>query len=223
MPPRIKTRERIVQSSLELFNQQGERSVSTNHIAAHLEMSPGNLYYHFPNKQAIIAELFSEYETLVNTFLRPPKGRLPCVEDKRFYVLEILDGMWRYRFLHRDLEHLLDVDPELAVRYRRFSQHSLIQAMAIYRGFVEAGILQMDEMQIESLTLNTWIILTSWVRFLCTTRENSTHLSPDAIRRGVYQVLMLESGYVTELARPEVTALREEFYLPLHQALADGV
>jgi hypothetical protein len=35
MAPRMKTRERIVQNSLELFNQQGERSVSTNHIAAH--------------------------------------------------------------------------------------------------------------------------------------------------------------------------------------------
>ena len=223
MAPRIKTRERIVQCSLELFNQLGERSVSTNHIAAHMEISPGNLYYHFPNKQAIIAQLFSEYEALVNTFLRPPKGRLASVEDKRYYLLEILDGMWRYRFLHRDLEHLLDADPELAARYRRFSQHCLIQAMAIYGGFVEAGILQMDKVQIESLTLNTWIVLTSWVRFLCTTKEDSSRLNQDAMRRGVYQVLMLESGYVTAAARDEVSALCEEFYVPLQQALADAV
>lgn len=223
MAPRIKTRERIVQCSLELFNQLGERSVSTNHIAAHMEISPGNLYYHFPNKQAIIAELFSEYEALVNTFLRPPKGRQASVEDKRYYLLEILGGMWRYRFLHRDLEHLLDADPELAGRYRRFSQHCLIQAMAIYGGFVEAGILQMDKVQIESLTLNTWIILTSWVRFLCTTKEDSSRLNQDAMRRGVYQVLMLESGYVTSAARDEVSALCEEFYVPLQQALADAV
>lgn len=223
MAPRIKTRERIVQTSLELFNQLGERSVSTNHIAAHMEISPGNLYYHFPNKQAIIAELFSEYEALVNTFLRPPKGRLASVEDKRYYLLEILDGMWRYRFLHRDLEHLLDSDPELAARYRRFSQHCLIQAMAIYGGFVDAGILQMDKVQIESLTLNTWIVLTSWVRFLCTTKEDSSRLNQDAMRRGVYQVLMLEFGYVTPAARDEVMALCEEFYVPLQQALADAV
>lgn len=221
MAPRIKTRERIVHNSLELFNQQGERSVSTNHIAAHMEISPGNLYYHFPNKQAIIAELFTEYEALVDSFLRPPKGRLPGVEDKRFYLLELLDGMWRYRFLHRDLEHLLDADPELAARYRRFSQHCLIQGMAIYGGFVEAGILHMDKVQIESLTLNAWIILTSWVRFLCTTRENATRLSEEALRRGVYQVLMLELGYVTPDARDAVNALCKEFYVPLGRALAE--
>ncbi|ERO63043.1 MULTISPECIES: TetR/AcrR family transcriptional regulator [Pseudomonas] len=221
MAPRIKTRERIVQFSLELFNQQGERNVSTNHIAAHMEISPGNLYYHFPNKQAIIAVLFAEYESLVDSFLRPPPGRAATVEDKRYYLQALLAAMWRYRFLHRDLEHLLDSDPDLAARYRRFSQRCLIQGMAIYGRFVDAGIIAMDRVQIESLTLNAWIILTSWVRFLCTTRENSTHLSEEAIKRGVYQVLVLEAGFVTEQARGEVNKLFEEFYVPLAQALEE--
>ncbi|MEB0044017.1 MULTISPECIES: TetR/AcrR family transcriptional regulator [unclassified Pseudomonas] len=221
MAPRIKTSERIVQNSLELFNQLGERSISTNHIAAHMEISPGNLYYHFPNKQAIIAVLFSEYESLVDSFLRPPLGRAATVEDKRFYLKALLSAMWRYRFLHRDLEHLLESDPDLAARYRRFSQRCLIQGSAIYKGFVEAGILNMDRVQIESLTLNAWIILTSWVRFLCTTRENSNHLSEQAVKRGVYQVLVLEAGFVTDQSREAVNALFEEFYVPLAQALEE--
>ena len=79
----------------------------------------------------------------------------------------------------------------------------------------------MDKVQIESLTLNAWIILTSWVRFLCTTRENSTHLSEEAIKRGVYQVLVLEAGFVTDQAREAVNGLFEEFYVPLAQALEE--
>ncbi|MBY8969591.1 TetR/AcrR family transcriptional regulator [Pseudomonas sp. P867] len=221
MAPRVKTSERIVQTSLELFNQQGERSVSTNHIAAHMEISPGNLYYHFPNKQAIIAVLFREYEALVDSFLRPPQGRTMVVEDKRFYLQAVLAGMWRYRFLHRDLEHLLESDPELATGYRRFSQRCLIQGGAIYQGFVDAGILNMGPVQTEALTLNAWIILTSWVRFLCTTNEKSTHLSAEAIKRGVYQVLVLEAGFVTPQAKEAVDALFKEFYVPLNQALEE--
>ncbi|MNH12138.1 hypothetical protein D3C79_716730 [compost metagenome] len=107
----------------------------------------------------------------------------------------------------------------MAARYRRFSQRCLIQAQAIYRGFVQAGIVQMDAVQIESLTLNAWIVLTSWVRFLCTTRENTAHLSEDAIKRGIYQVLVLELGFVTPQARPAVDALCQEFYVSLNQAL----
>ncbi|MBV6289118.1 TetR/AcrR family transcriptional regulator [Pseudomonas aegrilactucae] len=219
MAARIKTRERIVQTSLELFNQQGERSVSTNHIAAHMEISPGNLYYHFANKQAIVAVLFNQYETLVDSFLHPPQGRAATVDDKRFYLKALLAAMWSYRFVHRDLEHLLDSDKALAARYRHFSQRCLLQGQAIYRGFVEADIVAMDCVQIESLTLNAWIVLTSWVRFLCTTRENAAYLSEDAIKRGVYQVLVLELGFVTARARPAVDALCTEFYVPLDQAL----
>nr|WP_314477239.1 TetR/AcrR family transcriptional regulator [uncultured Pseudomonas sp.] len=215
----MKTRERIVQSSLELFNQSGERSVSTNHIAAHLGISPGNLYYHFPNKQAIIAVLFSQYEAHVDSFLRPPQGRPAAVQDKRFYLQALLAAMWNYRFLHRDLEHLLGSDPELAARCRRFSGRCMRQGKAIYRGFVEAGILAMNAAQRESLTINAWIVLTSWVRFLSTTRAHAAHLGEEAFKRGVYQVLDLELGFVTDSARNAVTALCNEFHVPFTQAL----
>ena len=95
MAPRVKTSERIVQTSLELFNQQGERSVSTNHIAAHMEISPGNLYYHFPNKQAIIAVLFREYEALVDSFLAMLSGQRQAT-DAALGKLEVLAGVRQF-------------------------------------------------------------------------------------------------------------------------------
>jgi len=215
MAPRINTRDRIAQASLELFNAQGERSVTTNHIAAHLGISPGNLYYHYRNKQVIIAQLFAEYESHVDQFLHLPEGRALTVEDKTFYLEALLAAMWHYRFLHRDLEHLLDSDPELAAAYRAFARRAMDNAKAIYRGFVDAGILQMDEPQLEALTLNAWIILTSWVRYLCTTREVASDLSEALMRRGIYQVLALESGHIAEPFREAVAAVFDRLYVPL--------
>jgi hypothetical protein len=46
-------------------------------------------------------------------------------------------------------------------------------------------------------------------------------LSEQAIKRGVYQVLVLEAGFVTDESRAEVKALFEEFYVPLTQALEE--
>ena len=60
---------RIVDASLTLFNEEGERNVSTNHIAAHLGISPGNLYYHFRNKDEIIVQLFKRYSEELLAFL----------------------------------------------------------------------------------------------------------------------------------------------------------
>jgi len=212
-PP--KTRDRIVAESLALFNGQGERNVTTNHIAAHLGISPGNLYYHFRNKQMIIAELAFSCKGLVDSFLRPPQGRVATVEDKRFYLKALLAAMWNYRFLHRDLEHLLDCDPELAAAYRSFARRAMDNAKAIYRGFVEAGILRMNETQLEALTLNAWIILTSWVRFLCTTLDLDGDLSEAQLRRGIYQVLALESGHIEAQAQDAVDGISERLYVPL--------
>ena len=68
-----------------LFNEQGERKVSTNHIAAALSMSPGNLYYHFRNKDEIIFELFSRYEAETLSMLMAPEDRHLTYADKLGY------------------------------------------------------------------------------------------------------------------------------------------
>ncbi|MBL8594525.1 MAG: helix-turn-helix transcriptional regulator, partial [Devosia sp.] len=53
------TKSRILDTALDLFNEQGTAPVTTNHIAEALSMSPGNLYYHYRNKAEIVRGLFA--------------------------------------------------------------------------------------------------------------------------------------------------------------------
>ena len=54
-----RTRDRILDAALELFNERGTAAVTTNHVAARAGISPGNLYYWFSDKDEIIRELYT--------------------------------------------------------------------------------------------------------------------------------------------------------------------
>ena len=55
-----KTREKILDVSLQLFNEKKASNVSTVQISAAMKISPGNLYYYFANKEELIRCLWRE-------------------------------------------------------------------------------------------------------------------------------------------------------------------
>lgn len=215
----MKTRDRIIQASRDLFNEQGERNVTTNHIASHLEISPGNLYYHFKNKQQIIFDIYLEYETKVDKNLEIPQDRDLNINDKLTYLQVIFQGLWDYRFLHRDLQHLLQHDDELHKRYNVFFKRCLTRVREIYMGLRKANIIDATDEDIKTLSLNTWILVTSWFGFMHTNLliEDGQEESQELLNAGIYQIFALERPYLTEQYREPVHQLALQLSKSLDQ------
>lgn len=55
------TKEKIVNTALALFCQKGYYKTSTNEIAKAADISIGNLYFYFPNKETIFLEILDRY------------------------------------------------------------------------------------------------------------------------------------------------------------------
>lgn len=201
-------------SSLELFNEQGERNVTTNHIAAYLAISPGNLYYHFRNKSDIIYEIFQEYEKLVDYYLDVPESRDMTLDDMTFYLESVFDGLWSYRFFHRDLEYLLDRDSRLRSDYREFTNRCLAAIRRIFERLADSGIIEPQPKPLrEAMSLNVWLVITNWMAFLkaAHSEKASADLTLVELKQGVYQVLTLELPYLAPAYRERVMEIREQY------------
>ena len=119
----MKTRDKIIQASIALFNEQGERNVTTNHIAAHLAISPGNLYYHFRNKEDIILSIYEEYarSLLLDTLPKLP-AELKPLDSLVLYMDSVFQTTMKFRFFYSNLPVLLDKNPSLREKYVEVQQ-----------------------------------------------------------------------------------------------------
>ncbi|MBI3146465.1 MAG: TetR/AcrR family transcriptional regulator [Pseudogulbenkiania sp.] len=208
---RIKTYDRIVEESLTLFNEQGERSISTNHIAAHLGISPGNLYYHFRNKEEIVHQIFLQYRRFISERMSVPPERELSIDDLVNYLDTAFQAMWRFRFMFYDLPGLLARNPQLQSEYHQFVNSELKNILGRhFRAFIRLGLLKMDEDDIESITVNIWLVVKFWFAFEQTAHPKAA-ITEASSRRGVKQVLTLLKPYVQPDFMTAFAALRARY------------
>src|SRR5471030_3420785 len=110
----MKTRDRILECALQLFNQKGEPNVSTMEVANEMGISPGNLYYHFHGKEPLILGLFERFQNELAPLLDPPSDVELGPEDYWLFLHLIVERLAHYRFLFQDLSNLAGRLPKLA-------------------------------------------------------------------------------------------------------------
>lgn len=164
----MSNRDRILELALRLMNEEGAGAVGTTRIAEELGISPGNLYYHFKNREEIVRVLFdaldAEFRSLLVEDADPP------ISASRFaaFYLRSFDLAWRYRFFFGGLLGLLRRDEELARRYRALQDWAIDELEKVAGQFVKDGSMARPRSRdgLRVVALNTWLIWMNWIRFL---------------------------------------------------------
>jgi AcrR family transcriptional regulator len=208
---RLGNRERIIEASLELFNERGAASVTTNHIAAHLSISPGNLYYHFRNKEEIIRALFPQIEAAVHSTIPvPPEGGITAADVGRYHLAGI-ETLWNFRFVFRDLNELLERDPLLAESFRELQRWVIGQFQALFERAIQQGQMRQPDPpeDLARIATNSFILWSNWIRFLTTSRAK---LDVDLIDMvdGALQGFLTFAPYLDPDFADEVRAVFDE-------------
>lgn len=203
MPPR-QTRQRILDCSLAMFNAQGEPNVTTNHIADELEISPGNLYYHFRNKDDIIEQLFARFDARMDDALAAPNGRLPGLEDIWLQLHLVFECIWDYRFLYRDLVEILSRNRRLRVRFARILKRADDSAHQVMRGLSQAGVMRASVAELDAAATNILVLATFWLNYASVRGDKDEQI---AIRAGIVQVMMLLAPFLRDAERLHLNQL----------------
>lgn len=165
----MKTRERIMETAIALFNEKGTAAVTTNHIAAAAGISPGNLYYHFRNKEDIIRAIFEQMDTYgASEYQRIAAERGPGSAGavaSTFVMIQKFN--WRYRFFKREMTALVAADAALKERFAETHRRMLEMVRAGVDLSVEQGVLR-DIPAAERVLVaeEIWLVTLFWLNYL---------------------------------------------------------
>lgn len=208
--PKRRTKERILETSLVLFNDFGEPNVTTQLISDEMGISPGNLYYHFRSKDQIIETLFADFERKIDEILAVPARRVPDVEDVWLLLHLIFERIWEYRFLYRDINELLSRNRILETHFKRIVGHKVATIAALFQGLVATDDMRATTGEVQTVAVNVTVLATYWLSFEFV-RDPRRKLDGEALARGAFQCMSLVAPYLVGRSREWFQALSQEY------------
>jgi len=211
-----RTAERILDTTLDLFNRLGEPNVSTTLISAEMGISPGNLYYHYPAKDELITRLFDRYDAALTELLRAADD-VADVEDAWLFFHLLFELIWAYRFLYRDLNDLISNHRRLETQFQFVLQRKTKAVQAVLDGIGRKNALSLERRDAEPVATAMVVVLTYWLSYEYVKNPRKA-LEPEsagpALLRGAFHVLTLLAPYLDDDGRQHLHALASRYLAP---------
>jgi len=205
----VKTRERILLTSLDLFNTEGEPNVTTVDIANELDISPGNLYYHFHGKEVILKELYARFDHRMREVLTAPIERPLNTEDSWYYLYVVFEDIYAFRFLYRNLSDIVERDKDVGRKFGRLMQVKKSTAEAVCLRLRELEILTATDDEIQAMVETIVLTLTYWLPYSDLSHPGQ---EPAALfHRGVFQIMSIVAPYLGDHQRTFYDECRDIF------------
>lgn len=190
MKKKISTKEKIKVASLMLFNKHDTLTITTNHIAKEAMISPGNLYYHYKDKEEIIKDIYlemsSEFEDL-NSF------ESILSSDNPLKVLSLMYDKYeklflKYKFLIRDISTLLAIYPKIKIIFLQRQEKRILQIQSVLKYLVDMNIVDIPKDEIPLRAKLNWFISSYWQIFTSTNGD----ITSESIKETKYIVFKMQ-------------------------------
>lgn len=205
----MKTKDKILSKALELFNDKGYNNITTRHIAAELNISAGNLHYHFRHSEDIIKILFSELTLKMDELLNHMKEKEhKTLEDLYQFTFSTCEIFYAYRFIFISFIDIMNQIPEIESRYEGINFSRKEEFQLIFSDLQKSHIFQKDVPRfiVDCLTEQIFIIADNWL----THNRLILKLSP---KEAIQHYTLLQMNLFYPLLNKEQQKLYEQQYI----------
>jgi AcrR family transcriptional regulator len=157
------TKQRIIEASVKLFNESGIASVRLQQIADEIDISVGNLAYHFRNKEAIVKAVHESVVSEMAAILSEYRI-YPNLIDFDSQLNKYYQFLNRYPFYFLDLIEIERAYPELNVQSQQFNAKIIRQIRKRFDFDVQRGVIVPESFEglFDNLSVTIWMIIAFW-------------------------------------------------------------
>ncbi len=160
-----KTKKRILDTAKALFNAQGFRNVTIRMIAEELDMSSGNLNYHFKKREDILEALYFEMVSVFDKRIEDLPETIFSIKQIYADISISMERMVEYRFFWTDMYHILQEHNIIQAHFNRVYEKRKAGFIFLCRELVKTGQMltpcfkgQYEELSEVMINYgNTWI------------------------------------------------------------------
>jgi len=208
----MKTKDRILATSLSLFNESGLSQVTLRTIAKEMGISQGNLNYHFKKRQDIIESLYFQLVGRMDEIFQDLVTRevdIPLIfESNR----RILAAFYDFRFFMLDFVQIMRENPSIKQHYLQLQQARIGQFQQTVTVLQDKEWVRLEEFEDEfdHLYQRMSILGDFWL--------SAVTISGSAAEQEIqrYQLILSESIY------PYLTPAGKQSFLQFRKGLRGG-
>jgi len=161
----MRTEDKVILKAIELYNTKGFSNITSRDIARELDMSHGNVEYHYKNKETILRAIYSKMKKEVSTYFSEVNKSMNPIEEFDILLKKLEHFQSKYLFFNLDVNDISRQFPRLKVEIKATIQRRKDQMASFFVLFSDLGYLQPEPSRGFYLRLQhkIRILITFWV------------------------------------------------------------
>ena len=203
-----KTKDKILISSLVLFNEDGFNNVTTASIAKHTGILEGSLWYHFNSKKDIVSmhiKLLEKVFNSVNKQLNSKEFEIIISEFFQSYNI-----IWDFRYILRDnFQKTLKGDESILKSIREINNYLDKWAENRILHSFDSGLIKINSKEIENLSEIILVIGRYWLDF---SMKKYPSVNINSLRlKGLKHIITILNPYLNSRGIPIIKNMLKQY------------